>query len=82
MVLYVAVLRPPWLAAIMEPPGHVPTQTPITIEQLESDATHWQQLPQLVHQMVVYVCRVDQMSMKEGLKCAMVVSGHQYVTLM
>ena len=40
MVLYVAVLRPSWLAAIMEPPRRVSTQPPITTEQLESDATH------------------------------------------
>ena len=74
-----------WLAAAMDIVTLVPTLT-ITIGMEQGyDAIHYHYQPtllRLVHRMqrVIYDYRAGQMSMKEDLKSAIVVAGHQYVT--
>ena len=49
------------------------------MEQLEFNVMVWfLQEAQLAHQMVQYAYRMDQINMKEDLKSALVVAGHQY----
>ena len=62
----------------MELLPHVSTLAGLTMEQLEFDAITWfLQEAQLAHQMIQYAYRVDQINMKEDLKFAPVVAGHQ-----
>ena len=62
----------------MELLPHVSPPPGITMEQLEFDVMIWLlQEVQLAHQMVQYAYRMEQINMKEGLKFAPVVAGHQ-----